>query len=52
MKKIIDPEPIIKKLAERCLKAKGIECTVLGEVIDLLRSAPDVKEKSGGEIYE
>lgn len=38
--KVIDPDPIIKKLAARCLKAKGIECSILGDVIDMLRSAP------------
>ena len=41
-KKIIDPQPIIDKLAARCLTAKGVECSILGEVIDVLRVAPDV----------
>ena len=40
--KVIDPAPIIKALAERCLEAKGLECTILGDVIDMLRSAPAV----------
>ena len=41
-KKVIDPDPIIRKLADRCLKAKGMECSILGEVIDMLRAAPDI----------
>lgn len=40
MKKTIDPKPIIKELAGRCLKAKGLECSLLGEVIDMLKAAP------------
>lgn len=40
-RKTIDPQPIIEKLATRCLKAKGVECSILGEVIDMLRTAPD-----------
>ena len=40
--KVIDPAPIIKQLADRCLKAKGVECSVLGRVIDLLKAAPAV----------
>lgn len=40
--KVIDPAPIIKQLADRCLKAKGLECSVLGELIDMLRAAPGV----------
>lgn len=45
-KKVIDPAPIIKDLADRCLKAKGLECSVLGSVIDMLKAAPamDAKE--------
>ena len=39
-KKVIDPAPIIEKLAVRCLETKGLECSVLGNVIDMLRSAP------------
>lgn len=39
-KKVIDPAPIIKDLAEWCLKAKGLECSVLGSVIDKLKAAP------------
>ena len=39
-KKAIDPAPIIEKLAARCLETKGLECSVLGNVIDMLRSAP------------
>ena len=41
-KKVIDPAPIIKELADRCLKSKGLECSVLGSVIDLLKAAPAV----------
>ena len=41
-KKVIDPAPIIKDLAEWCLKAKGLECSVLGSVIDKLKAAPRV----------
>ena len=44
-KKVIDPEPIIKYLADRCLMAKGLECSILGSVIDLLRAAPDTGKK-------
>lgn len=39
-KKLIDPTPIISKLADRALHAKGAECSVLGEVIDMLMAAP------------
>lgn len=39
-KKVIDAAPIIKDLAEWCLKAKGLECSVLGSVIDKLKAAP------------
>ena len=46
-RKIIDPQPIIHYLGNRCLKAKGLECSLLGEVIDLLRSAPNVGSSSG-----
>ena len=42
MKKLIDPVHIIEKLAQRCLSAKGLECCVLGEVIDLLKATPAV----------
>lgn len=42
--KVIDPAPIIKQLADRCLKAKGLECSVLGSVIDLLKAAPAVDD--------
>jgi hypothetical protein len=41
-KKVIDPQPIINELAQRCLKAKGLECSLLGEVIDMLKAAPAV----------
>lgn len=41
MKKLIDPDPIIRKLADRCLKARGLECSILGSVIDMLKAAPD-----------
>ena len=41
-KKVIDPAPIIKELADRCLGAKGIECSILGDLIDMLRAAPAV----------
>ena len=40
--KVIDPAPIIKELADRCLVAKGMECSILGDVIDKLRAAPAV----------
>ena len=40
--KVIDPAPIIKDLADWCLKAKGLECSVLGSVIDMLKAAPRV----------
>lgn len=43
-KKIIDAAPVITKLAERALQAKGRECSLLGEVIDMLRSEPEVKD--------
>ena len=39
-KRLIDPAPIISKLADRALHAKGKECSVLGEVIDVLMAAP------------
>lgn len=42
MKKTIDPEPIIEELAARRLRTKGMECSLLGEVIDILRAAPDI----------
>ena len=40
--KIINPQPIIDRLVSRCLTAKGVECSILGETIDMLRAAPDV----------
>ena len=40
--KVINPEPIVKQLADRCMKAKGLECSVLGSVIDMLKAAPAV----------
>ena len=40
--KVIDPAPIIKELADRCLVAKGVECQTLGKVIDMIRAAPTV----------
>ena len=43
MKKTIDPQPVIKELADRCLKAKGLECSLLGEVIDMLKAAPSMR---------
>ena len=43
MKKLIDPVHIIEKLAQRCLAAKGLECCVLGEVIDMVKAAPAVE---------
>ena len=43
--KVIDPAPIIKNLADRCLVAKGLECSILGELIDALRAAPAVDAK-------
>ena len=39
-KQVIDPAPLIEKLAAKCLEAKGLECSVLGNVIDMLRAAP------------
>ena len=42
MKKIVNLEPIIKELADWCLVTKGLECSVLGTVIDRLRAAPAV----------
>ena len=41
-KQVIDPAPIIEKLAARCLETRGLECSVLGNVIDMLRAAPTV----------
>lgn len=41
-KKIIDAAPVISKLAEWALRAKGIECSIVGEVIDVLIAAPEV----------
>lgn len=41
-KQVIDPAPLIEKLAARCLETKGLECSVLGNVIDMLRAAPTV----------
>lgn len=43
-RKLIDPQPIIRQLADRCLLTRGLECSVLGDVIDLLKSAPDARE--------
>lgn len=43
-KKTIDPAPIIKQLSQRCLKAKGIECSILGELIDMLKAAPGTEK--------
>ena len=52
MKKAIEPAPIIKKLADRCLRAKGIECSILGEVIDMLRVAPAVDAVEVSDMRE
>lgn len=43
-KKLIDPAPIISKLADRALVAKGVECSLLRDVIDLLMAAEDVAD--------
>lgn len=43
-KKLIDPMPIICKLADRTLYAKDPECSLLREVIDLLMAAEDVAD--------
>ena len=45
MRKLIDPDPFIKKLADRCLEARGIECSILGSVIDMLKAAQDESGK-------
>ena len=47
MKKIINPQPIIENLTARCLTAKGVECSILGEVIEMLQVAPDLGEGAG-----
>lgn len=47
MKKIIDPQPIIDKLSFRCLTARGVEASLIGEVIDMLHAAPDLGEGTG-----
>ena len=44
MNKLINPDPIIKELADRCLEARGLECSILGSVIDMLKAAPDERE--------
>lgn len=44
-KKLIDPAPIICKLADRALLAKGVECSLLRDVIDLLMAAEDVADR-------
>lgn len=51
MKKIIDAEPVIAKLADRALLAKGRECSLLGEVIDMLRAAPDATDINVGSKW-
>lgn len=38
--KLINPAPVISRLADRALLAKGRECSLLGEVIDMLMAAP------------
>lgn len=45
MKKTIDPAPIIEALTERLVTAKSEECNLLGEVIAMLRAAPDVSTR-------
>lgn len=50
-KKIIDAAPVISKLAERALQAKGLECSLLGCVIDMLRAAPDVTDINVGNKW-
>lgn len=52
MKKLIDPVHIIEKLAQRCLAAKGLECCVLGEVIDVLKATPAVDDVEAEEMRE
>lgn len=43
VKKVVDLNPIIKELADWCLVTKGLECSILGAVIDRLRAAPGVE---------
>lgn len=50
MKKVINPQPIIDKLSFRCLTAKGVECSILGEVFDMLHVAPDPDRKLYKEL--
>lgn len=47
-RKIIDVGPVIAKLAEMALQAKGLECSLLGNVIDMLRAAPDETDTNVG----
>lgn len=47
-KKLINPAPVIAKLADMALQAKGRECSLLGIVIDMLRSAPDATDNNVG----
>ena len=42
VKRIVDLNPIIKELADWCLVTKGLECSILGTVIDKLRSVKSV----------
>lgn len=52
VKRVVDINPIIKELAEQCLTTKGLECIVLGKVIDRLRAAPVLKERvEGSDTY-
>ena len=42
---LIDKGRVIGKLADRALEAKGRDCEVLGEVIDLIRKEPEVERR-------
>lgn len=42
---LIDKGRVIGKLADRALEAKGRDCEVLGEVIDLIKKEPDVERR-------
>lgn len=50
-KKLIDPMPIICKLADRALHAKGTELSLIREVIDLLMAAEDAADIYVGDKW-
>lgn len=44
-KKLIDPDPIIRDLESRLMAYRGVERSVMSEVIEMLKAAPDAAKR-------